>query len=68
MKTLVIVWLALAAAVLWWTPHQTGGFATRWPQLPPAMSRDLLDRARKASERPSWCMWVIGPDTPCRIS
>jgi hypothetical protein len=68
MKILIIVWLAVTTAVLWWaTPHQTSGFATRWPQLPPAMSQDLLDRARKAADRPRYCMWV-GPDTACRLS
>jgi hypothetical protein len=67
MKPLIVGWLALAAAVLWWTPHQTGGFAARWLQLPPAMSQDLLNRARKASARPSYCMWV-GPLTACRLS
>ena len=67
MKTLIIVWLALTAAVLWWTPHQPGGFAARWPQLPPAMSQDLLDRAHRAADRPRYCMWW-GPETPCRLS
>jgi hypothetical protein len=57
MKTLVIVWLAVTAAVLWWTPHQTGGFAARWPQLPPAMSWATFEAARKAAARPSFCVW-----------
>jgi hypothetical protein len=57
MKLLVIVWLALAAAVLWWTPHQTGGFAARWPQLPPAMTWQDFQTARAAAARPSFCVW-----------
>jgi hypothetical protein len=68
MKILTIVWLAVTAAILLWTPHQPSGFAARWVQLPPAMSQDLLHRARKAADRPSACMWVIGPDALCRIS
>ena len=57
MKPLIIVWLALTAAVLWWaTPRQTG-FATRWPQLPPAMTWPDFQTARAAAARPSFCVW-----------
>ena len=58
MKPLILVWLAVTAAVLWWAmPHQTGGFAARWPQLPPAMTWQDFQTARAAAARPSFCIW-----------
>jgi hypothetical protein len=55
MKLLVIVWLALAAAVLWWTPHQPDRFAVRW--VPAAMTWQDFQAARAAAARPSFCVW-----------
>jgi len=67
MKALLIIgWLAGTAAVLWW-PQRPSVFAARWMAMPPAMSFEMLDRARKAAARPSFCKWN-GPDTPCRVS
>ena len=66
MKALIIAWVAITAAILWWPTHHIG-FTARWVAMPPAMSFEMLDRARKASARPSFCKWN-GPDTPCRVS
>jgi hypothetical protein len=58
MKILVVVWLALAAALLlgplW--PHAPG-FTARWVQLPPAMTWQDFQTARAAAARPSFCVW-----------
>jgi hypothetical protein len=66
MKALLIAWVAITAAILWWPTHQVG-FKARWVQLPPAMSWEMLDRARKASARPSFCQWDY-PGSGCRVS
>jgi hypothetical protein len=66
MKALVIGWVAIAAAILWWPTHSTD-FQTRWVAMPPAMNWETLDRAKKASARPSFCMWDY-PGTACRLS
>src|SRR5262249_62039778 len=57
MKTLwrITCWLLVAAIIVWWQSGPTG-FDARWVSLPPAMSWDMIDRARKASARPSFCM------------
>jgi hypothetical protein len=57
MKLLIIAWMALTAAVLWWTPHQTDRFAVRWVQLPAAMTWQDFQTARAAAARPSFCIW-----------
>jgi len=62
---LLIGWMIATAVLLWW-PQRPPVFAARWITMPPAMSWDMLDRARKAAARPSYCMWN-GPDTPCRV-
>jgi hypothetical protein len=64
MKTLLIAWMAITAAILWWPMHSTD---FRWVAMPAAMSWATFEAARKASARPSYCMW-IGPDTACRVS
>jgi len=51
MKALIIAWLLATAAILYW-PQETG-FRARWVALPPAMSMDTINRARKAAERPA---------------
>ena len=66
MKALLIAWVAITAAILWWPTHQPR-FEARWVSMPPAMNWEMLDRARKAGARPSFCKWN-GPDTPCRVS
>jgi hypothetical protein len=68
MKALLIAWLAIAAAILWWPIHSTD-FRTRWVAMPPAMSFEMLDRARKASTRALWMPICPGfaPGPPCRI-
>jgi hypothetical protein len=66
MKALFIAWVAITAAILWWPTHQVG-FEARWVQLPPAMSWATFQAARKATGRPSFCMYHdIG--TACRLS
>jgi hypothetical protein len=38
---------------------QASSFEKRWPvALPPAMSLQLFQAARKASQRPTFCMYV----------
>ena len=48
----------MTAAILWWPMHSTD-FRTRWVAMPPAMSWEMIYRARKASARPSFCMWEM---------
>jgi hypothetical protein len=66
MKALLIGWLALVATPLLWQPRRVV-FEARWLAMPPAMNWEMLDRARKASARPSFCQWDY-PGTACRIS
>ena len=61
----IIVWFAVAAAIMWWQNRPTG-FNARWVSLPPAMSWDTISKARKAAERPVYvphCKWP-----GCRLS
>jgi len=37
----------MTAAILWWPMHSTD-FRTRWVAMPPAMSWEMIYRARKA--------------------
>jgi len=39
----------------WFAPLQHS-FNQRWVAMPAAMSAEMVDRARKASARPSFCM------------
>jgi hypothetical protein len=57
---LVLIWLL---AVVWGQPVT---FKQRWPEMPPAMSLETLQAARKAAARPSFCQWDF-PGTPCRV-
>ena len=66
MKALLIAWITMTAAILWWPMHSTD-FRTRWVAMPAAINWVTFEAARKASARPSWCMWN-GPDTACRVS
>jgi len=47
MKALLIAWITMTAAILWWPMHSTD-FRTRWVAMPPAMSWEMIYRARKA--------------------
>ena len=64
----LIAWVMVTAAVLWWPTHQLG-FDARWVAMPPAMSWETIDRARKASALPSFCMWEMFdyPGGGCRV-
>jgi len=67
MKTVlrIFAWAVVAAAVIWW-PTRPTGFNARWVSLPAAMSWEVIDRARKAAERPVYvphCKWP-----GCRLS
>jgi hypothetical protein len=66
MKTLLIGWMVATAAVLWW-PSRPVVFETRWVSMPPSINLETYRAARKASARPSFCMWA-GPETACRLS
>ena len=68
MKALLIAWMATTAAILWWPMHSTD-FQTRWVAMPPAMSWEMIYHARKASARPSFCMWEMFdyPGGGCRV-
>jgi hypothetical protein len=65
-KVLLIVWMAITAAILWWPTHQTG-FKARWVVMPPSISLETYRAARKAAARPSFCMWH-SLDSGCRVS
>jgi hypothetical protein len=67
MKALLLIgWLVVTAAVLWWPTHKHG-FDARWVSLPPSIALETYEAARKASGRPSFCMYHdIG--TACRVS
>jgi len=45
--------LAAAAIVSW---HPVASFQQRWVSMPQAISWEMVDRAMKASARPSFCM------------
>ena len=68
MKALLIAWMAITAAILSW-PVRSTEFQTRWVSMPPAMSWETIDRARKASALPSFCMWEMFdyPGGGCRV-
>jgi len=52
----VSAWAAIAAAIIWW-PTRPTGFNARWVSMPAALPGEIIDKARKAAERPSYCMW-----------
>ena len=55
----IIAWAVVAAAIVWW-PTRPTGFNARWVSLPAAMPWDVINRARKAAERPTFmpiCKW-----------
>jgi len=49
----MVILVALLAG--WFSPLQHS-FNQRWVAMPAAMSVGMVDRARKASARPSFCM------------
>ena len=60
MKILIIAWAVIAAVVLAWP--RPSSFNARWVSMPLAMSWDMLNRVRKATERPTamtytHCKW-----------
>jgi hypothetical protein len=57
--TALLVWLLVLVV------HPS--FEQRWVAMPPAMSIQMLDRARKAAARPSFCQWNY-PGTACGLS
>ena len=62
----LIAWVMVTAAVLWWPTHQLG-FDARWVAMPPSISLETYRAARKASARPSFCQWDY-PGSGCRAS
>jgi hypothetical protein len=61
---LIIAAVVMAAALLWWPRHPS--FDQRWLAMPPAMSWELISKARKAADRPTFtphCKWPS-----CRLS
>jgi hypothetical protein len=50
-------------AVIWSPPIS---FKARWVEMPAAMTWETITKARKAAERPSFCMYNF-EGTPCRI-
>ena len=64
MKIFVLIIATVAAIILWW-PRPVS-FSARWPEaLPPAMSMEMINRARKASQHPAFCPYPWWD--PCRI-
>jgi hypothetical protein len=52
MKSLLTCWLTAIAALVWLAMPQANSFEKRWPMaLPPAMSLQTFNAARKAAER-----------------
>ena len=59
MKALLACWLTAIAVLVLLAMPGPNSFERRWPvALPPAMSLQLFQAARKASERPTFCMYV----------
>jgi hypothetical protein len=59
-KALLTCWLTAIAVLVWLASPQANSFEKRWPTaLPPAMSLQLFQAARKASERPAFCTHVF---------
>jgi hypothetical protein len=55
-KALLACWLTAIAVLVWLAIPQASSFDKRWPvALPPAMSLQLFQAARKASGRPAFC-------------
>jgi hypothetical protein len=50
----IACWCSVAAAIVSW--HPVVSFQQRWVAMPAAMSWEMVDRAMKASARPSFCM------------
>jgi hypothetical protein len=57
--TALLIWLL----VVWPSP----GFNARWVAMPSSINLETYRAARKATARPSFCMWDY-PGTSCRIS
>ena len=67
MKSLLACWLTAIAVLVWLAMPQASSFDKRWPvALPPAMYWQTFNAARKASERPAFCMYVHY-GSACRI-
>jgi hypothetical protein len=54
MKALLIAWVAISAAILWWLTHQPN-FERRWVAMPSSLNLETYLKARKA--RPAFCIW-----------
>jgi hypothetical protein len=64
-KALLACWLTAIAVLVWLAMPRPSPFEKRWPvALPPAMSLQTFNAARKASERPAFCRRVFNE---CRI-
>ena len=63
MKAFLITMAAVAALILF--SPRPAVFDVRWVNLPPAMSMDTINRARKASQRPAFCPYAWADK--CRI-
>jgi hypothetical protein len=64
-KALLACWLAAIAVLVWLAIPRPSTFERRWPiALPPAMSLQTFNAARKAAERPSFCAY---PSPKCRV-
>ncbi|MFZ0150940.1 MAG: hypothetical protein WBG18_08495 [Xanthobacteraceae bacterium] len=72
MKILLACWLTAIAVLVWLAVPRHSSFDRRWPTaLPPAMSLQTFNAARKAAERPAFCVYAFKvhwqPGNPCRI-
>jgi hypothetical protein len=57
----IVAWLMLATIVLAWRAGPIS-FQQRWVSMPPAMSWEMLARARQAAERPAAMTYCKYPD------
>jgi hypothetical protein len=65
MKALLLIIAAVATAALSW-PRQ-GVFQARWPEaMPPAMSWNMINKARKAAERPTGMTYTYCKYPDCK--
>jgi hypothetical protein len=63
---LILAWAVVSVAILWWP--RPPGFNTRWVSMPPAMSWEMLARARQSAERPAAMTYTHCKWPQCRLS
>jgi hypothetical protein len=57
-KLRILAWVIIAAAIMCW-PTRPTGFNARWVNMPPSMSLETFQAARKLSAQPSFCAYAF---------